>query len=754
MMKKYNKLFALLAAVSIMFTSAAPAFAAEQESISEKETLTEKTSEETSAEDSMDVSVCASYYKTDSEKQYKLIFTTLTDIPEFTEMSCTFSFTGAEVKSYDILADYTKKSVTDSTTEITFKLERNSAAVSKAGQLFSIVIDGAAAVPSSDIVAVKDFSIVTSDKKTINITTALTFKEGDVIPELNTDEKKIYDTVTAILKEFSEPAKISYYQTDSDGKESLASLSGYIKQVKEAKDAYESLQNKDNVDKVLEFYGFNAANLDKISSTLGRMYDCRGLIELGFLIKNLDESNILNYQFVFDVYDTKKNLSLSGLEDTLAYTQLQDTLSDYNTKKTVLDSVLNDKNIDYENLVYSCDKQISAIQNISEYVYYTDCLDAVKLSLDKVYNIVDKNYTGKAETKKYLLSCIDGYKEKIALIENGIDDIPTMTVDLVTYQLSYNITFKRQKTLPDSLKSSLLVEVTDKNGNLIDEATTDFASNLTTRKVGMYAERNKYPEGEKITIKGYYILENAKILVDTQTITVAQTATANRPGGIGKGSGSSSSGNTSSDNNTNGGTQFPSNQGKDDNNNNNDNEPEQELFTDISGYSWAKEAIEGLYYAGIVNGMEDGIFNPKGAVTREQFSKMVVQLFGISTSAVSNTGFVDVKTDAWYAPYVAAASQAGYIQGQSNEYFGIGESIMRQDMATILYRALGSRGKRAELSFSDNDSIAPYAKDAVAELVGLGIISGYEDGTFLPRGTATRAEAAKMIWGVYQLIKD
>ena len=79
---------------------------------------------------------------------------------------------------------------------------------------------------------------------------------------------------------------------------------------------------------------------------------------------------------------------------------------------------------------------------------------------------------------------------------------------------------------------------------------------------------------------------------------------------------------------------------------------------------------------------------------------------------------------------------------------------MRQDMATILYRALGSRGKRAELSFSDNDSIAPYAKDAVAELVGLGIISGYEDGTFLPRGTATRAEAAKMIWGVYQLIKD
>ena len=132
--------------------------------------------------------------------------------------------------------------------------------------------------------------------------------------------------------------------------------------------------------------------------------------------------------------------------------------------------------------------------------------------------------------------------------------------------------------------------------------------------------------------------------------------------------------------------------------------------------------------------MEEGQFNPSGSITREQFCKMVVQLFGV-------------------LDYITSAINAGYIQGQSGEYFGVGESIMRQDMATILYRALGNRNSSAVLNFTDTDSIAPYAKDAVSELVGLNIINGYEDGTFKPRGTATRAEAAKMIWGVYNLLK-
>ena len=153
----------------------------------------------------------------------------------------------------------------------------------------------------------------------------------------------------------------------------------------------------------------------------------------------------------------------------------------------------------------------------------------------------------------------------------------------------------------------------------------------------------------------------------------------------------------------------------------------------MDGYDWAFESIIGLTNAGIVNGMGDNKFDPSGNVTREQFCKMVVQMFGLDATDTTSH-FNDVDETKWYAPYVTAAVNAGYVQGQSDEYFGIGEVIMRQDMATILYRAINKSGDGVILEFTDNSDIAAYAKDAVAELVGLGVMNGYEDGSFKPRG--------------------
>lgn len=44
-------------------------------------------------------------------------------------------------------------------------------------------------------------------------------------------------------------------------------------------------------------------------------------------------------------------------------------------------------------------------------------------------------------------------------------------------------------------------------------------------------------------------------------------------------------------------------------------------------------------------------------------------------------------------------------------------------------------------------------KTRIAELVGLGVMNGYEDGSFKPRGSATRAEASKVIYGTYKIVK-
>ena len=332
-----------------------------------------------------------------------------------------------------------------------------------------------------------------------------------------------------------------------------------------------------------------------------------------------------------------------------------------------------------------------------------------------------------------------------------------MTCDDIMRGNPFKVKFSRKSTLDDSMDVSVRVVITDKDGRKLDEQEIDFPHNSTDLSIPFTSSKLVYPKDEKVTITAYYVLDETSFFLDSQEVDCINTR--NNSGGIGNvnSSGSGLLGSASStvtnkndeeesSGSTSGGTIFPSEETIESGNN-----ASSVVFADIASYAWAKEAIEGLYYAGIVNGMEDGIYNPAGIVTREQFAKMVVQLFNVSTGH-TQTNFVDVKADAWYAPYITAALQAGYIQGQSGEYFGIGESIMRQDMATILYRALGDQNSKAVLSFTDTDNIAPYAEDAIAELVGLGILNGYEDGSFLPRGTATRAEAAKAIWGIYQIL--
>lgn len=170
-------------------------------------------------------------------------------------------------------------------------------------------------------------------------------------------------------------------------------------------------------------------------------------------------------------------------------------------------------------------------------------------------------------------------------------------------------------------------------------------------------------------------------------------------------------------------------------------------FSDLSEAEWATEAINALNNLGIINGMSDGVFAPQLTVTREQFAKMIVGVMGYTVDENATTSFSDAN-GAWYTPYIAAAVDSGIITGRDNGTFGVGENITRQDMAVIIFRALGlSAGEIHE--FTDSAEISDYAIDAVSALYNMGIISGYTDGSFGPKNNASRAEAAKMLYSVY-----
>ena len=167
-------------------------------------------------------------------------------------------------------------------------------------------------------------------------------------------------------------------------------------------------------------------------------------------------------------------------------------------------------------------------------------------------------------------------------------------------------------------------------------------------------------------------------------------------------------------------------------------------MTDIDG-SYAKDAIMELVDKGILNGKGDGMFDPTGKIERQDFAIILAKALGLDVSSAPATAtFSDVPTTHYAFKYVEAAAKAGLIHGVGNGMFGAGADLSRQDMAVLFVRALGvdATGKGMNLKFSDAGQIADYAKDAVAEAVELGLISGNPDGTFNPAGNAERQAVA------------
>lgn len=177
-------------------------------------------------------------------------------------------------------------------------------------------------------------------------------------------------------------------------------------------------------------------------------------------------------------------------------------------------------------------------------------------------------------------------------------------------------------------------------------------------------------------------------------------------------------------------------------------------FLDLGEAEWAEEAIEVLAGKNIVNGRENGYFFPNSTVTREEFLKMAVLLAELSETS-EELLFLDVPRETWFYPYIQQAVGAGITNGISDEMFGVGMEITRQDMAVMIYRTANKKGlklqKKRTAYFTDEEMIADYAKEAIRSLYGAGIISGNPDGSFAPEKTATRAEAAMMLYGIIKL---
>lgn len=181
---------------------------------------------------------------------------------------------------------------------------------------------------------------------------------------------------------------------------------------------------------------------------------------------------------------------------------------------------------------------------------------------------------------------------------------------------------------------------------------------------------------------------------------------------------------------------------------------EKVTFYDLSQTEWAREAIEELATKNVISGMGDGSFEPNRTVKREEFVKMIICAFSFG-DIENQCSFTDVPEDSWYHDYVLSAVNAGIVYGKTDEIFGTGENITREDMAVMLYRTAGKAGIKfkgeSTVEFSDENDFSDYAAEAVNALVNAGVISGKGDNLFAPADYLTRAEAARVIYELTKL---
>lgn len=194
----------------------------------------------------------------------------------------------------------------------------------------------------------------------------------------------------------------------------------------------------------------------------------------------------------------------------------------------------------------------------------------------------------------------------------------------------------------------------------------------------------------------------------------------------------------------------------DDENNDRDDEDDTEEFTDeevpLAETPWLNTED---HYAYIVGYSEDGTVRPNANITRAEVATIFFRLLTDDARdqfwSTSNN-FSDVAPDAWYNNAVSTMVNAGIIQGYEDGTFRPNASITRAEFAAIASRFMSAGYDVEEDLFTDIAN--HWARESINDAAMAKWISGYPDGTFLPDKAITRAEAVTLVNNVLQRKPD
>lgn len=185
----------------------------------------------------------------------------------------------------------------------------------------------------------------------------------------------------------------------------------------------------------------------------------------------------------------------------------------------------------------------------------------------------------------------------------------------------------------------------------------------------------------------------------------------------------------------------------------------QSFFEDVKGH-WAESFVNKAADLGLFKGDDKGNFNPDDNVTRAQFVTVLWRMAG-SPAVDTEVPFTDISNQIdEFKSAIAWGFEKGYINGTTETTFEPDSTLTREAGMKILhYYSGGQTGGEMVLTaiydgyFEDSSEISGWAKASMYWGVYNKLISGTSETTITPKGTATRAQLAKILVNYLDYIK-
>lgn len=177
-------------------------------------------------------------------------------------------------------------------------------------------------------------------------------------------------------------------------------------------------------------------------------------------------------------------------------------------------------------------------------------------------------------------------------------------------------------------------------------------------------------------------------------------------------------------------------------------------FTDVVSGSWYEEAVVYCFKNGYMSGKSETAFDPSGTLTRAMTATILSSMSGDDKDIYADRQtFDDVPKGKWYSTSVEWAYEKGVVSGYGNGIFNPNKAITREQLAVMLkayadYLGIDTSAREENLDslFVDSSAISSWSRESISWAVKCGLISGNDKSMLMPRNTATRAQAAVIIY--------